>query len=274
MTTLPLLVSTLLTCCGLGALFFVGLSEVQGYGSESRTPALAAVLCLLVAALVLQGVGLGRATALFSMLRGLSHLSGASLALCSLLAGVVTAAAYLVMRSRDASRGALRVVAALSMLVGVLGAWLVGNQYVIANRTEWNTWLVPACYAVNALAMGATLLGSAMALRREPAGELRRVAVPAAALAAVQLVTLVAYAGFVGWGAVSPAWYWAGAVAVGCLASLGAEVASLRAPWAMPVALLCTVAGGLCFRVAMRMLSSDFITAVHVVSSGVHGYGM
>lgn len=273
MTSWPLLVSTLLTCCGLGSLFFVGLGEVQGYGRTVRVPALAVCAALLLVAIVVEGVGLGSATAVFAMLRGISHFSGTSLAMLSLIAGFVMAVVYLIVVVRDVPQAALKAIAAVCMLVGILGAWFVGNQYVIANKTNWNSWLLPASYMTNALAMGGTLLSTIMAFSATARGDVRKPAIQTAVVIILQLAALLGYGAFVGW-AVDPVYFYVGAIAVGSAAALALDLAALKVPQVMLVAFLCTAAGGMCLRVVMKLLDSDFITAIHAISSGVHGYGL
>ncbi len=272
MTSWPLLVSTLLTCCGLGTLFFAGLGEVRGFGRRSRTPALAAALVVLVASLVVTVVGYGSPAAALAILRGVTRLSGVSLSMLMTLLGVVLAVVYLAMQGRGASRGARVAIAALALFVGASGAWLAGNQYVLANKPAWNTWLLPVCYLLNALAMGGALTCSIMVLAHDAKTTRQPLCVTAAVVVA-NLIALVGYAAHTGW-TVSPVPFWGVAVAVGCVVALACVVAALKVPQLVIAAFLCTAAGGLCLRVAMRLLDGDFIQIVHAVSSGVHGYGL
>lgn len=272
MTSWPLIISTLVSCCGFGTLFFVGLGEARGFGRKARIPALAVVLVVLLAALAIISVALGSASAVVTLLRGVARLSNFSLSVLMILLGIVVAVIYIAMAARETPKVARLVVAALAMIIGLSGAWVAGNQFVLANKSAWNTWLLPASYLLNALVIGGTLVSSIAALRGTTAKALREPLVITIVLTALDTVALIGWAAHTGW-TVDPAIFWGGAVIVGCITSLLLDVVALKVPRIVIAAFLCSAVGGMCLRIAMKLLDSNFIAVVHTSTAGVHGWG-
>lgn len=66
-------------------------------------------------------------------------------------------ALYFLLMWRGVSKGVLRVVAIIGMVVGVIFAFECGNSYYMESRPAWTTYSLPGAYCTTGIAAGAAL---------------------------------------------------------------------------------------------------------------------
>lgn len=64
---------------------------------------------------------------------------------------------YMVLAYRQAKPTTLKVVAVIGIILGVIISYATGAGYVMSGRPNWNTPLMPICYAATASAFGSML---------------------------------------------------------------------------------------------------------------------
>lgn len=73
----------------------------------------------------------------------------------------VFVAIYLVMLKRGASDGALKAVAVIGAVFGVLISFMAGESYLMSSRPNWDTQLLPLGYMLTAMTLTVAALACA-----------------------------------------------------------------------------------------------------------------
>ena len=293
----PLLIVALLTGVG-GWLLAAACGHVLAGGAGARvrprTPhvvALLAVVVLMVAAVVVQGVALGRASALFQLLArpGSSTFAPG----VATIACLVLAVAVVVAGRRGVGDAPMRVLAALGCVAGVALAVTGAASFLPSSFPAWNTPLLPVYYLANTVFMGGLTALVIAGLTNDDSAKDLGVKV-ALAGGALQLIAVFTYAFIINGSAglysadiqyyfdptlpdvamvdrasivgsifagANAVMFWLGAVAVGLVAPLvltwlakKVETGKKLAAYA-GVALACVAVGGLCWRVILYVVA-------------------
>ena len=274
----PLVVFGLLAGCGGATLAFVGLSEFLGIGRNARRPAALAALALLMVGGCASVAHLAQPANIMAAAANVLSLSGISVELIMLGVNVVVTVAYLL---ATRSPGAVsKIVGAVGVVCGLGLAFCVGNGYVMDAQPLWNTPLLPLAYLGNGLACGGclflALVGASAPKPAEGADPAATAAGPAADTArirpfvlgavAIEALAFLAYGAFAGF-AVDALLFWGGAMAVGCGGAAACLMLVDRRSAAAWAAFACALAGGMCFRAAMWLLGTGFLSLFATAAS-------
>jgi anaerobic dimethyl sulfoxide reductase subunit C (anchor subunit) len=158
---------------GAGAWLFVAsaLGELSGKGAgengeDNATAhgsklALPGVLEALVALVLVAVGGVISVTHLAHPDRIINALSHPTSGICleAAFVGVISLAlvVYLLLKVRGASAGAIKAVAVIGLLLGVVFSFSCGFSYMMAARPTWNTLALPLAYLGTAAAAGTAL---------------------------------------------------------------------------------------------------------------------
>lgn len=147
-----LVIFTALTGAAGWLLACIAFNELRGNSRKSH------FLAALVAIVVLAAGGLASVTHLShpeNIMGALGHpTSGIFVEICLVAATGVFSLAYLILKKRDGAAGALKSMAALAAVFGVLLSFMAGESYVMASQPAWNTLLMPLGYCLTAMPLG------------------------------------------------------------------------------------------------------------------------
>lgn len=171
----------------------------------------------------------------------------------------VCALVFALMVKREMRGGALKAVAVIGMVLGVLMAFMAGQSYIMAAIPAWNTELLPLGYLGTAVAEGAAAYLLLIGLQKADEQALGFYGRMLLVAGAVSLVTTVIY------GAVSGAFtgnavlvYVGGAVLLGGIAPAVCGALAMKAPTnALALAgagAVCAILGAVAYRCSMWML--------------------
>lgn len=262
----PLVLFSLFAGTG-GTLFaFSGLSELLGGARKPREVAAAVSLALMVIGGCFSVLHLASPLHALSAVTNLLSFSGISIELMLLGATFVVVAIYLVLCKRGSVvAGAVKAVAVIGLVLGLMLAFFCGHGYVIEGQPTWNTNLLPCAYLGTCLACGALAFGLVWAFSGE--GELpdwMRTSVLAAA--ALSALSALGYAVFLGaTAAAEPLLLWIGVAACAIVGTVAAAVAVWRGSAssvkaACAAGLTCAVVGGLSVRMLMWVCATGFVS--------------
>ncbi|MBM6998697.1 hypothetical protein I3I95_00880 [bacterium] len=277
----PLLIVALLTGVG-GWLLAAACGHVLAGGAGARvrprTPhvvALLAVVVLMVAAAVVQGVALGRASALFQLLArpGSSTFAPG----VATIACLVLAAAVVVAGRRGVGDAPMRVLAAFGCVAGVALAVTGAASFLPSSFPAWNTPLLPLVLCGTEAAAGTAAFDALALLAGKPrangrglglAGAFAIVGGALGLAGAVAYVAVTGLAGTSGGGLAAP-------MGVATIALAACALACAVAAWALrgrrrvagALAVIATLLG-LAACVTLRLYLGDFaVRKFNLVSS-------
>lgn len=184
-----LVIFTALT--GLAGWVFAGvaLSELSGKGIKARQTATIVGLALMAVGGIASVLHLAHPEHILS---ALGHPTS-GIFVEAILTGlsIVAAVAYVIALKREMSSLALKVIAVLMALFGVLLSYMAGSSYMMESCPAWNTVLLPAGYLGTSVAAGLALFAAIEIAMGEDAKFFAGIALVGACIA---VVTVAAYA--------------------------------------------------------------------------------
>lgn len=191
--------------CGAGGTLAcsIGVSELTGKAKEARFVSAIVALVLMVIGGVAVVFHLALPLNAFYAITNLGSLSGISVELIMLIITFVVVLAYAIVLKREAAASALKVLAVLAIVAGLVLAFVCGHGYVLQSREYWDTELLPLAYMGTVLPVGAFLyvaLASKLGSSFEDLQGLRAYVI---ACVAISIVTTAAYMVFLGGGALA-----------------------------------------------------------------------
>lgn len=156
----PLVLFTFVAGIGGGLLIPAGIAQLSGK-ADKNVQFVASVLS--VALLVVGGcfslLHLASPQNVMAAVTNVFSFSGISMELILLGVCFVLAGAFAILVKRESSQVALRAIAVLGIVFGVLLLFFCGHGYVMASRPAWNTVTLPLAYMGTSLAGGAFAYG-------------------------------------------------------------------------------------------------------------------
>jgi len=272
----PLVFYTLLTGLGVGAFAFVAITEWLGKAERTRLPGAITALVAMVAGGVASVFHLGHPERIFNVLGNLSSGIAQEMILMGLTGLAVLV--YIIVTRMGYSVQVRKIVATIGLVLAVILAIVLGQNYVLPARPAWNTWLLPLLYLTSAAVLGLFTMYIWTVVREKEAPVV--MAVNKAALIAV-IVEAVVIVGYVAYLAVAPhahplrspvrlvsgdlaPAFWGGVVLLGLLIPLGltawfltAKKKVLSSLTIAAVGLVCVLVGGLAARALLYILGSS-----------------
>ncbi|WP_080797587.1 DmsC/YnfH family molybdoenzyme membrane anchor subunit [Arabiibacter massiliensis] len=195
----PLVLFTVIAGAGYGAMATAGVARLANRQNEAtRKTALIVVLALLVVGGLMSVFHLAHPERFMGAIANLLSFSGIALELISLAVGVVVAFLFLVFASTGNKAGE-KVMAACSIAVGVVAAFLQGYAYFeVAAQPGWHSLALTFGYLFTSLAAGALIYVAVAAFRKDDEAALRLTGILAVALAALAALSCIAYAASLG----------------------------------------------------------------------------
>lgn len=256
-----LVLFTALTGMGGMLLFMVGLNALLGKTAKGAFSGCIASIALLVVG------GLASVTHLSHpdrMLGALQHPTSGIFTEAVLVGlAVACAVVFALMVKREATGGALKAIAVVGMVLGVLMAFMAGQSYIMAALSAWNTELLPLGYLGTAFAEGTAAYLLLLGLQKAEAPALALYGLVTLIAGLVAAVTVVAYGVFSGaFTADCGAIYAVGALV--CGGAMPAVAGGLA--WKKPqtatamgiVAVAGSLVGAIDYRCAMWLLGASF----------------
>jgi DMSO reductase anchor subunit len=281
----PLMIFTLFIALGAGTFGVAGLFAGLGKGERLQVPAVIVALVAVVIGGIASFVHLQHWDRAFN---GFGHLSsGITQELIAIVAFVVVAVVYLVL-----SRGKIPAWAGwLALAVSVILVVVMAHSYNMASRPVWDTPLLWLYYLANALLLGGLIVLVLAGVRGEDNKDSAFAAWIALAGGGVTVVALLAYAflipslassfttvgnyfdptqptkemadpvsalsGFLAGG--QAALFWGGALIVGAAVPLAVAFLAGKKKGSVLIGAgalgaVCTLAGGVCFRMVLYAL--------------------
>ena len=251
-----LLLFSALAGAGGSLLAFTGIAELMGKAPKAKKQMLAIVLVLVIAGGLFSVLHLEQKANIMAAGANVFSFSAISMELIFVGLVAVMAIIYLVCAAREVSGGAVKAVAVISIVVGLLLGYVTGSGYQMGAMPFWNTPLLPLAYLGTDLALGAALYGLIAAAAKDDQGNLP--AVFALVGAACSLVLCLAYGAGAGF-AIDPALYWAGVIVLGGLANCVAAALALKKPanaGLFAAALVFAAIASVCLRAYMWVLGT------------------
>lgn len=173
----------------------------------------------------------------------------------------VCALVFALMIKREIDGGALKAVAAIGMVLGILMAFMAGQSYIMGAIPAWNTELLPLGYLGTAVALGAAAYLALIAWQKADEAACKFYAVVLTVTGAISLATTLAYGIASGacTGDVAPI-YLVGAVALGGIAPAACGYLAIQKPANALVlagtATACAFVGAVAYRCAMWLVGA------------------
>lgn len=195
----PLVLFTLIAGAGFGLLATAGFAQLAAE-PDKKTKQIA-----LIGAIALLGVGglmsvfhLAHPERFMGAIANLLSFSGIALELLGLAFGGVAALVFLLVASME-NKTAEKVLAACSILIGVVASFLQGYAYFeVAAQPGWHQIALAFCYLFTSLAFGALAYAAIASGKAENEAGLRLVGKAACGLAVLAVVADAAYAAGLG----------------------------------------------------------------------------
>lgn len=267
----PLVFFTLLTGLGVGAFAFVAISEWLGKAGRIRMSGAITALVAMALGGVASVFHLGHPERIFNVLGNLS--SGISQEMILMGLTGLAILVYIILMRMGYPAQTRKMVALIGLVLAVILAIVMGNNYVLPARPAWNTWLLPLFYVVSAAVLGIFAMYSLAAVSKEEEATVMGVNRAALIALVVEAVVVVAYVIFL---AVAPfphalrsparllggdmaLAFLGGVVVVGLLIPLGltAKKKVLPSLTVAVVGLVCVLVGGVAFRAIFYLLGSS-----------------
>ncbi len=265
-TQWPLVIFSLLAGVGgtLGA--FAALALLLKKAEKSAFVALIVALVLFVLGGLASMLHLASPQNAMAAATNLLSFSGISVELIMLGASFIAMLALAIMVKRGAEGTALKVVAVLVIICGLVLAFVCGHGYVIDARQYWNTNLLPLAYLGSVLPAGG-LLYLALEAFKDAEADLKSLELVTLIAAVVSAITLVVYLVFVGGEIVasSPVVTYGGIIVCGIVITLAAAAGAFivkgsgAVKTCLVVGIISSVIGALCLRVFMWVASNGFM---------------
>lgn len=255
-----LVLFTVLTGAGGMLLFCIGLATLLGKGEKVEFTGSIVSLVLVIVGGLASVTHLSHPT---RMLNALQHPTS-GIFTEAVLVGLTALAlvVFMIMVKRGVRGGALKAVAVVGMVLGVLLSFMAGQSYLMAALPMWNTELLPLGYLGTAAAEGAALYAVLLAAAKAERADVTFAGVVLLAAGAAALVTGVLY-GVAGGAFVSDCGvlYVIGVLVCGGAVPAVAGFMVWKKPesalvWAV-VALVGAVAGAIVYRCAMWLLGES-----------------
>lgn len=162
----PLVIFTVLAGGAGWLLFFTALNELTGTITltKVRDTALPIAIVMLIAGGISSALHLSHPE---RMMGALAHptmgifTEALFVGLCVLVSVV-----FMIMVRREASTKALKAVAVVTLILGLVLNLMLGYSYMMASRPEWDTLLLPLAYFGTASIVGATVYQLIAVLRK------------------------------------------------------------------------------------------------------------
>ena len=267
----PLVFFTLLTGLGVGAFAFVAISEWLGKAGRIRMSGAITALVAMALGGVASVFHLGHPERIFNVLGNLS--SGISQEMILMGLTGLAILVYIILMRMGYPAQTRKMVALIGLVLAVILAIVMGNNYVLPARPAWNTWLLPLFYVVSAAVLGIFAMYSLAVVSKEEEATVMGVNRAALIALVVEAVVVVAYVIFL---AVAPfphalrsparllggdmaLAFLGGVVVVGLLIPLGltAKKKVLPSLTVAVVGLVCVLVGGVAFRAIFYLLGSS-----------------
>lgn len=195
----PLVLFTLIAGAGFGLLATAGLAQLAAEpGKKTKQIALIGAIALLGAGGLMSVFHLAHPERFMGAIANLLSFSGIALELLGLAFGGVAALVFLLVASME-NKAAEKVLAACSILIGVVASFLQGYAYFeVAAQPGWHQIALAFCYLFTSLALGALAYAAIASGKAENEAGLRLVGKAACGLAVLAVVADAAYAAGLG----------------------------------------------------------------------------
>lgn len=195
----PLVFFSLLAGVGGTLACSAGVAQLLGKAKEGRFVALVVSLVLLVLGGFASVLHLALPLNAFYAVTNIFSFSGISVELMMLGITFVVVLAYAILLKRAAdNETALKIFAILSILSGLVLAFVCGHGYVIEARANWDTNLLPLAYLGSVLPAGTFLYLAIAAKLNASMEDIASLKAYVIASVVISIVTSVAYVLFVG----------------------------------------------------------------------------
>lgn len=221
-----LLLFSALAGAGGSLLAFTSLAELMGKAPKAKKTIIIVVLALVVAGGLFSVLHLEQKANIMAAAANVFSFSAISLELIFVGLVAVAAIVYMVCTAREVAGTAIKVVAVIGIVVGLLLGYVTGSGYQMGAMPSWNTPALPLAYLGTDLALGAAIYG-ALAAKDDAQGALP--AQFAVAGAALSLVLCLTYGGVTGF-TLAPMLFWFGVIVLGGLANTVVAVVALKQP--------------------------------------------
>lgn len=195
----PLVLFTLIAGAGFGLLATAGLAQLAAEpGKKTKQIALIGAIALLGVGGLMSVFHLAHPERFMGAIANLLSFSGIALELLGLAFGGVAALVFLLVASME-NKAAEKVLAACSILIGVVASFLQGYAYFeVAAQPGWHQIALAFCYLFTSLALGALAYAAIASGKAENEAGLRLVGKAACGLAVLAVVADAAYAAGLG----------------------------------------------------------------------------
>lgn len=195
----PLVLFTLIAGAGFGLLATAGLTQLAAEpGKKTKQIALIGAIALLGVGGLMSVFHLAHPERFMGAIANLLSFSGIALELLGLAFGGVAALVFLLVASME-NMAAEKVLAACSVLIGVVASFLQGYAYFeVAAQPGWHQIALAFCYLFTSLALGALAYAAIASGKAENEAGLRLVGKAACGLAVLAVVADAAYAAGLG----------------------------------------------------------------------------
>lgn len=262
-----LLLFSLLAGTGGSILALVSVSELSGIAPKSRKALVILALALVIVGGLFSVTHLEQKAHIMAAAANILSFSAISLELIFVGLVAIMAVVYLVGIVRGLSAGAMKVIAVVSLVVGLLLGYVTGSGYQMGAQPLWNTPMLPLAYLGTDLALAAAVYG-AVTVGAKDAGEAasKRCALYCVIGAAASLVFCLIY-GVMSGAAMEPALFWGGVIVLGGIANMACAVAALKKADCVGIyvaACVFALIAGVCLRAFMWLVGTgtlDFFAA-------------
>lgn len=195
----PLVLFTLIAGAGFGLLATAGFAQLAAEpGKKTKQIALIGAIGLLGVGGLMSVFHLAHPERFMGAIANLLSFSGIALELLGLAFGGVAALVFLLVASME-NKAAEKVLAACSVLIGVVASFLQGYAYFeVAAQPGWHQIALAFCYLFTSLALGALAYAAIASGKAENEAGLRLVGKAACGLAVLAVVVDAAYAAGLG----------------------------------------------------------------------------
>lgn len=267
-----LLIFSFVAGCGGSVLAITGIAELAKWDTRNRRETLIVALALILLGGCASVTHLEQPANIMAAAAHIFSLSAISVELIMVGCAALCAIVYLVLVVRGGAASAIKVVAALGVLSGVLLGFVTGSGYMMGSQPAWNTVLLPFAYLGTDLAAGAFICQFVAVMRACPDADLKNCSRMALAMAAVSFVACLAYAVFAIANA-EPMPLWEGAVVVAAACSVACAAAGCAKgakPSFAASGILFACVAGVCLRCLMWLIGTGVVQLFDIAAA--HGF--
>lgn len=263
----PLVLFSLLAGCGGCTFAYLALSDLLTSNKKGQFQIALVALIVAVVGGFCSVAHLASPQNVMAAVWNIGSFSGISIELILIGITCVLMVVYMVLLKRGAAESALKAVATVGGVFGLLLAFFTGHGYVIESQATWNTELLPFAYLGTSLALGAFLYAVCAVVCKVDEADLRKMAIPVGVGAVLGAVSILGYVLAVGFeaAATEPVLLWGGLIACGIVitAICGVVVMARKQNMdslAVPcVGLAATAVGAVSLRAFMWVVGSGFL---------------